>query len=178
MDCPCGTGREFEQCCAPFLEGAARPQTAEQLMRSRYTAHVRGAVAYVEKTWAPETKKAFDAKTVETWSRESKWKGLKVLRTDKGGPGDTKGVVEFVATYEKQGKGIEHHEVSRFRKAPDGQWLFVDGDGHEHAEGQGHHHHHHDEPKGTPYVRDQAKVGRNDPCGCGSGKKFKKCCGS
>ncbi len=33
------------------------------------------------------------------------------------------------------------------------------------------------EPKGTPVVKGQ-KVGRNDPCPCGSGKKYKKCCGA
>ena len=27
------------------------------------------------------------------------------------------------------------------------------------------------------FVRDTPKVGRNDPCPCGSGKKYKKCCG-
>ena len=38
-----------------------------------------------------------------------------------------------------------------------------------------HHHHHHGEERGTPFVREMPKVGRNDPCPCGSGKKFKAC---
>lgn len=145
-------------------------------MRSRYTAHVRADVAYLEKTLAPESAKGWDAAATRKWATESKWKGLKVLSTQKGGPNDTKGVVEFVATFERDGQGIEHHEVSRFKKSKEGDWLFVDGDGHEHAEGHGHHHHDH-APKGTPVVRDAPKVGRNDACPCGSGKKYKKCCG-
>jgi len=35
-----------------------------------------------------------------------------------------------------------------------------------------------DEQVRKPTVRDEDKVGRNDPCPCGSGKKYKKCCGS
>jgi SEC-C motif-containing protein len=148
-------------------------------MRSRYTAHVKADVAYLEKTLAPEARQGFDPATTRRWAQESKWKSLKVLSTEKGGPGDTKGIVEFVATYERaDGQGVEHHEVSRFRKSKEGDWYFVDGDAHEHAEGQGHHHHHHHAPKGTPVVRETAKVGRNDACPCGSGKKYKKCCGA
>ena len=29
----------------------------------------------------------------------------------------------------------------------------------------------------TPYVKKDAEIGRNDPCPCGSGKKYKNCCG-
>jgi len=31
------------------------------------------------------------------------------------------------------------------------------------------------QPDDVPYVRDEPKIGRNDPCWCGSGKKYKKC---
>jgi len=82
--------------------------------------------------------------------------------------------VEFTARYKAQGKVLEHHEVSKFRKA-EGRWFFVDGDSHVHEEGKGHEHHR--QPQ-APVVRDTPKLGRNDPCGCGSGKKFKKCCGA
>jgi uncharacterized protein YecA (UPF0149 family) len=45
---------------------------------------------------------------------------------------------------------------------------------HAHVHGPDCDHHHEAE---EPYRRVTAKVGRNDPCSCGSGKKFKKCCG-
>ncbi|MGE0764675.1 MAG: SEC-C metal-binding domain-containing protein, partial [Bdellovibrionales bacterium] len=70
---------------------------------------------------------------------------------------------------------IEHHEVSEFRKTQHGQWLFVSGDAHTHKGGEGHHHHH---EKQQTIQRETPKIGRNDPCHCGSGKKFKKCHGA
>jgi SEC-C motif domain protein len=141
-------------------------------MRSRYTAFTRADIGYIERTLAPEEKKTFDAVSTKHWAEESTWKGLKILSTEKGGPSDSTGIVEFVASYEQDGKKVDHHEVSRFRKTKQGQWLFVDGDARalEDGEGQG------APQKAAPVVRDKPKTGRNDPCPCGSGKKFKKCC--
>ena len=173
MNCPCGTDQTYENCCGPFLEGKKLPETAEKLMRSRYTAYTRADIEYIKMTMVPEARKTFDPVATKEWAIGSKWKGLKIVNTSKGGPSDTVGMIEFIATYEKNGKGIDHHEVSQFRKNKDGQWLFVDGEGHEHNEGEGHHHH---EPQVT-YVREHSKVGRNDPCPCGSGKKYKNCHG-
>lgn len=170
--CVCGSGLEYSKCCEPFLNGQARPDTAEKLMRSRYTAFTRADVKYLKETLAPESRKDFDAKSTETWAKDSRWKKLEIISTKKGMPEDSKGTVEFVATYEVNGEGIEHHEVSEFRKSKEGQWYFVDGEAHTHKEGQGHHHHHQE-----TVVRAEPKIGRNDPCHCGSGKKFKKCHG-
>lgn len=172
--CPCGSGIEYSKCCGPYLDGSAQPETAEQLMRSRYTAFTKADVVYLKKTLAPESLHDFDPKSTETWAKDSKWKGLEIVQTKKGTANDTRGTVEFVATYEVDGEGIEHHEVSEFRKSPEGRWYFVDGDSHTHKEGHGHHHHHQQET----FVRAEPKIGRNDPCHCGSGKKFKKCHGA
>lgn len=168
MKCPCGADSDYETCCGPFLAGQALPDTAEKLMRSRYTAYTRADVEYIKMTSAPETRKTFDAAATEKWAKESKWKGLKILSTTRGTPSDTTGVVEFIATYEQEGLGVDHHETSQFRKTKEGQWLFVDGEGHQHKEGEAHQ----DSPKSTPVVREGSKIGRNDPCPCGSGKKF------
>lgn len=176
MPCPCGTSLELSACCAPYIEGRARPETAEQLMRSRYTAYTQADVNYLEKTLAPESRPDFDRDEARRWALQSKWKGLKVLRTEGGTASDETGVVEFVATYVQGGKGVDHHEVSQFRKAKNGQWLFIDGDSHTHAEGEGHQHHHH--VKVETHRRLEPKIGRNDPCSCGSGAKYKKCCGA
>ncbi|MBY0369145.1 YchJ family protein [bacterium] len=173
MKCACGQPSAYEKCCGPFLEGAALPETAEQLMRSRYTAFTKADLEYIKKTLAPESRKGFDAAGTKKWAEEATWKGLEVLRTEAGKAGDEEGEVEFTATYAFDGQGIEHHEVAQFRKDKTGQWLFVDGESHTHREGEGHHHH---EPQ-EPVVRAEPKIGRNDPCSCGSGKKFKKCCG-
>lgn len=174
MKCPCGTGKEYSICCEPFIKGDALPETAEALMRSRYSAYTQNEIAYIEQTLAPESRSDFDRKSTESWAKDSTWKGLQVISTKKGGVEDKKGTVEFTATYVQDGEEIEHHEVSEFRKNDKGQWLFVEGDSHTHRGGHGHHHHHH-----TPQtvVREAPKVGRNDPCICGSEKKYKKCCG-
>lgn len=143
-------------------------------MRSRYTAFTRANIEYIQATLAPESSQDFDFDENKKWAKQAVWKGLKIVSTEKGGPNDTDGVVEFVATYGHNGEFVDHHEVSKFRKTPSGQWLFVDGDSHTHKEGEDHHHH---RPQET-FRRESPKVGRNDPCPCGSQKKYKKCCGA
>jgi len=166
--CPCGTTLEYSKCCEPYLAGLQNAATPEILMRSRYTAYAKGNVEYLKSTLAPEVRHDFDEAESRTWAKQSEWLGLEVLSSKDN-------TVEFVAKYRYQGKVFEHHEVSKFRKTNE-RWYFVDGDSHAHEEGQGHHQHNH-EPQ-APVVRESPKVGRNDPCSCGSGKKFKKCCGA
>jgi len=172
MNCACGNEKSFEKCCGPFLEGKAVPETAEALMRSRYSAFTRADIEYIKKTMAPEAKKDFDEKGTQDWAEQAKWLGLKIIDTKDGGPDDKTGMVEFTATYEIKGEGIDHHEVAEFRRDKQGAWLFVEGDAHTHKAGEGHHEH---APVVTS-VRTSPKIGRNDPCTCGSGKKYKKCC--
>lgn len=172
MNCPCGSGLDFIDCCEKYLKGKAHPPTAEALMRSRYTAYTKADIDYLKKTLAPQSRNDFDPVMTKKWATSAQWKGLKILSVEKGSENDKKGTVEFLATYEQEGEGLEHHEVSQFVKI-EGQWYFVDGEGHSHKEGEGHHHH----PKPQTVVREGPKVGRNDPCPCGSGKKYKKCHG-
>lgn len=157
--CACGSGRELDQCCGPLLAGTAAP-TAEALMRSRYTAFTTRNTDYLRATLAPEALVDYDDAETRQWAGEAQWQGLKILTTEGGGAGDETGTVEFVARYRLQGKDYVHHELSRFRHE-DGRWLYVDG-----VIG----------PK--PQTRHVAKTGRNDPCPCGSGRKYKKCCGA
>lgn len=175
MKCPCGTGRNLEECCGPYLSGEALAPTAEALMRARYTAYTQQNIGFIKNTLAPESAKDFDEPAAKAWAARAKWKKLEILQTAKGGPQDKRGSVEFVATFEEEGEGLEHHEVSQFRKNAKGAWMFVDGESHSHKEGEGHQHHH---SRPQTVVNEGPKVGRNDPCTCGSGKKFKKCCGT
>lgn len=157
--CPCGSGKDFTKCCEPFLQGAAVPATAEALMRSRYTAYTLEQMEYIENTHAPETRDSLDMEATCAWAKESTWLGLRILSTEAGGPQDSEGTVEFTARYRSHGEDFRHHEVSSFVKH-DGSWYFLDGY----------------TPTKT-VVRDMPKVGRNEPCPCGSGKKYKNCCG-
>lgn len=153
--CPCNSGRPHSSCCEPLISGKGMAITAEALMRSRYTAYVVKNVDYLLRTWHPSTKPThIDLGTIPEWY------GLQIMRTEAGDEYDSNGTVEFKATSLSQGKILQLHEKSRFVKDHD-QWLYVDGD-----------------IKGDrPAVVRVKKVGRNEPCPCGSGKKFKKCCG-
>lgn len=175
MNCPCGSQKPYAQCCEFYIKGQKKAPTAEALMRARYTAHVKLEIPFLRETLSPEQRSDFDQKQVREWAESSEWKGLEILSTKSGLESDTKGVVEFIAKFSQEGKTYEHHETATFRKdSKTHDWYFVDGDAHTHEEGQGHHHH----ATATPIVREGPKVGRNDPCTCGSGKKFKKCCGA
>lgn len=158
--CACKSGKSFESCCGPYISGKADAPTAEALMRSRYTAYATGNIDYIEKTTAPEALSDFDRDGSEKWAKQSEWTGLEIVSTTKGQASDNDGVVEFIAQYTIEGSPISHHEISDFRKEK-GHWLFVDG-----------------RVVRDPVRNEGPKVGRNDPCPCGSGKKYKKCCGT
>lgn len=157
--CPCGSGSAFEACCGPIIQGTPAP-TAEALMRSRYTAYVLGDVDHIDRTHAAEIRDTFDRSEAESLARGVEWAGLEIRSVSGGGTADDTGTVEFTSRYKKDGQVNVHHEKSAFRR-DDGQWVYVDGEMN---------------PKGAP--RTVEKIGRNAPCPCGSGKKYKKCCGA
>ncbi|MDD4102469.1 MAG: YchJ family protein [Kiritimatiellae bacterium] len=157
--CPCGSGLEFEACCEPFLMGKARPPNAKALMRSRYSAYAMGAVDYLFKTSGPKVRKEFDAENTKKWSESAEWTGIEILDEQGGSETDDLAVLEFIAHYSVNGTAFDHHESASFAKK-NGEWIFMDGK----IYGP------------DPVRREHPKVGRNDPCPCGSGKKHKKCC--
>jgi SEC-C motif-containing protein len=129
-------------------------------MRSRYSAYAEHAVDYIVDTCVREEgRQLIDVKQTRDWSEQSKWLGLKILSVTKGGAEDDEGTVEFEAVYERNGLRDVHHERGQFKKI-DGQWFYADG-----------------EVAPQTVVRSGPKIGRNDPCPCGSGKKYKLCHG-
>lgn len=159
--CPCNSGIEFSDCCAPYLKGRKQPLTALALIRSRYTAHTFANIDYIQSTHHPDHRHEIDLKSTREWAENSEWLGLEILSSTDGTENDESGTVEFIARFnDAKGNLINHHEVSLFAKS-DGDWYFVDAEA----------------PRVKQIRRDTPKVGRNDPCSCGSGKKFKKCCG-
>ena len=157
--CPCQSGATYDDCCGPVIAGEAQAKTAEALMRARYTAYTQGEIDFVVASHDPDTAEEVDREASENWSKEAEWLGLDIVRTSEGGEGDERGEVEFIARYRMGGGDLAHHEVATFRRREDG-WHYLDGD----------------MVKAKPVVREGPKVGRNEPCPCGSGKKFKKCC--
>jgi SEC-C motif-containing protein len=158
-NCPCGSGLDYEICCGPYIAGTKEPPTAEALMRSRYTAYAVHNIDHIINTCYADGKTDIDRKETQAWSEESTWLGLKILAVEKGGVNDTEGTVEFEASYERRGLKDRHHETARFKKHA-GRWLYEEGN-----------------VAPVTVVRSSPKVGRNDPCPCGSGKKYKLCHG-
>ena len=159
--CPCGSGLPFENCCEPYLLGRKPAPTAESLMRARYSAYALGSIDYLFKTSGPKIRKDFDAEGSKRWSESAEWTGLEVVAKENGEEADSKGIVEFIAHYTVKETPFDHHEIATFEKI-DNEWRFIDGK----IIGP------------APVRREEPKIGRNDPCPCGSGKKYKKCCGA
>lgn len=157
--CPCGSGKELEVCCQPYISGAEKAPTAEALMRSRYTAYSLVKVDYIMKTHDSKTRDEISKDETKAWAESSTWMGLDVIRCVKGSEDDKEGLVEFKAYYKQNGVKHTHHEEANFVKKR-GSWYFEDC-----------------KIVHKPIIREGEKVGRNDPCPCGSGKKYKKCCG-
>ncbi|MGD1859142.1 MAG: YchJ family protein [Leptolyngbyaceae cyanobacterium] len=150
--CPCNSQRAFANCCQPYLSGQTPAPTAEALMRSRYTAFCAQNIEYLIATHHPTKRALGDRASLAQSMKNTTWLGLTILETQRGQPTDQSGIVEFVARFQAQERG-QIHERSRFQKQK-GRWFYLDG---EHLPPI--------EPK------------RNDPCWCGSGKKFKQCHG-
>lgn len=157
--CPCGSGRIYSSCCGMYITGKAKAPTAEALMRSRYSAYAEHEIDYIINTCVHRGKDDIDYKSTRDWSEQSIWLGLKIISTEKGSSADNEGTVEFEAAYEHNGLKDAHHETAKFKKE-NNEWLYVEG-----------------HVTHRTIVRSSPKTGRNDPCSCGSGKKFKHCCG-
>jgi SEC-C motif-containing protein len=153
--CPCGSGLLFAQCCGPYLDGLAVPPTAEALMRSRYTAFQVRDADYLRTSWDPAQRPA----KLDFENDRRIWSRLDILATVGGGESDERGVVEFKARFELGDDTYLLHEVSRFHRV-EGRWVYLDGTIQYHGK-----------------IAHKGEILRNAPCPCGSGKKYKKCCG-
>ena len=147
--CPCQSGESYAHCCAPLHQGAQKAKTAEQLMRSRYAAYALQLVDYIIETTVPSQQSLLDKAALQQWAENTKWVGLEIVSYHPR-VGKTQSAVEFKAIFEVDGEKRVHHEKSLFVHT-DGYWFFVD-----------------------PTVPLPAM---KQLCVCGSGKKFKHCCG-
>ena len=154
--CLCGSEINQADCCALFHSGTKTASTAEALMRSRFSAYAMQNAAYLLETW--DSNKRPD--NID-FSKEGdvEWSKLEIVNKKKGGEKDSKGFVEFKAYYTLDGDEYVMNEISRFVKK-EGKWLYLDG-----------------VVKSIGKVGQKTNQGKNAPCSCGSGKKFKRCCG-
>ena len=161
--CPCCSGNQFEQCCKPYLSGEASPDTAEKLMRSRYSAYVKENFQYVLDTYAEPVRQTLTTNELKESAEGTEWLALAVedsIHAAKKVVDDNQSdeaYVTFTAFYAIGDSFFKLHETSRFVKEA-GIWRYIDGDIHPDSK--------------------QFKPARNEACFCGSGKKFKRCCGA
>ncbi|MBU1172744.1 MAG: SEC-C domain-containing protein [Proteobacteria bacterium] len=158
--CPCGSEISYSDCCEPIIKKTRKAKTAVELMRARYSAYAKVETDFLFESLHPDKREGHDLKETRSWAEKSSWTQLEIIEKEQGEENDEIGTVEFIAHYSIKGERTRHHELATFVKL-DGDWYFDDGEG--------------VAPKQV--IRSDPKIGRNDPCPCNSGKKFKKCCG-
>ncbi|WP_246239932.1 YchJ family protein [Pseudoalteromonas caenipelagi] len=148
--CYCPNNAPFNECCEPFITGSKQPTTAEQLMRSRYSAYCVKNAEYIRATYVQSEQHNHSVEDILAFADLAQFIKLEIIDT-----GDTPdgSYVEFKASYIADNKVCLLHEKSLFVKESD-RWKYANG---------------------TIYSTPEVKVGRNDECPCGSGKKYKKC---
>jgi SEC-C motif-containing protein len=162
--CHCGSAIDFAACCLPFIKKVAKPPSPEALMRSRYSAYVSKHYQYLLNTYAQSKQQNLSIDQLQQGADETQWLKLDVLSAFED---SDVGEVEFIAYYSVQDsndpKGragtsdfYAMHERSRFVKEADG-WRYLDGE--------------------MLNKNGKLNLGRNQTCLCGSGLKFKRCCG-
>ncbi len=147
--CPCGSNLPFSSCCKIIIEDHSKAKTAEQLMRSRYTAFIQKNDKHILCSWDEKTR----PESLNHEDHPVSWLSLTVNESKEGGENDLTGSVQFTATYIENGQLSELNELSTFKKK-DELWFYVNGQCNVKKE----------------------KIARNSTCPCGSGKKFKRCC--
>ncbi|WP_225738296.1 YchJ family protein [Pseudoalteromonas aurantia] len=150
--CYCSDLQPYDKCCKPFIEGSNSPSSAEQLMRSRYSAYCIKNANYILNTYASSQQKMHNTTDILQFANEVSFIKLDVIKTSDN---DLYSYVEFKAHYLVEDKHCQLHENSRFVQEC-GLWKYLDGE---------------------LFDPPEIKIGRNDLCPCGSSKKFKKCHG-
>lgn len=158
--CRCGSGLNSTDCCRPIISGQKLAKTPEALMRSRYTAFCEQNAEYLNKSIHPSKRKLEEASSYKTTFDSTQWLGLQIKNANMDSQNPNKGYVEFVAFWMPRENAMgktefremsQLHENSTFVKEH-GEWFYLEGD-----------------------MLPAIKLGRNDVCWCGSGKKLKKC---
>ena len=155
LPCPCGSGQSFAACCEPVLNGTRLAASAEQLMRARFTAHVRHDFEFLHRSYRPAAGTPY---VPEEGTPTVKWTRL-VVHSHETTDNPDRSFVDFTAYGTEDGVEKVLHEKSEFLRI-NGAWLY-----------------NRELRLGPAPIRSAGpKVGRNDPCPCGSGKKYKHCC--
>jgi len=126
MLCYCNSKRTYSECCEPIILGKQYAQTAEQLMRSRYSAYVVGNINYLMSSHHPSTRPIKERKSILKWTKSLSWVSLEIVSKQNGQQHDNEGNVEFKALYMENGKLECIHENSYFVKEKN-KWHYKSG---------------------------------------------------
>jgi len=124
--CPCGSCHAYSACCEPIISGKKDAKTAQELMRSRYTAFTQANIDYLMRSHSIKTRPVKERKSIEKWAKSVVWMGLTIIQTQAGEVDDEIGYVEFKALYLENGTPELIHEKSLFQRE-NGKWAYVSG---------------------------------------------------
>ena len=124
--CPCTSKKPYDRCCGPFHAGTALPETAEQLMRSRFSAYALGKVDYLISTRSEAKRADENREELVNYCKSVSCVGLKIVNKEQGGKTDDAGIVTFQASLQANGRRSLHIETSSFAREQ-GKWVYVDG---------------------------------------------------
>jgi len=120
MRCPCGSEEYFRSCCEIIHHNLFRAETAEQLMRARYTAFAVGNIDFIYNSFYPTARRFQSKQEIKSWANQNKWIQLEILNS-------TRTTVEFKAHYLDQNFNLNiHHEKSTFKKVQH-IWYYAEG---------------------------------------------------
>jgi SEC-C motif-containing protein len=152
--CFCGNPLAYSQCCELIHSGTQTAESAEALMRSRYSAFCLNKFTYLVETHRPTA--GISPPRVEDFELGVHWVGLRVIQTEYGEIGDRNGYVDFAAFYQTANRSgqpaLEQIRERSYFEFADNRWFYVSGE-----------------------AASKLKLTRNEACPCNSGKKIKKC---
>ena len=102
-NCYCGSAGTYADCCETVIGGVRPAETAEQLMRARYSAYVGAKMDFIFETTHPDQREGYDHDGTREWAESSEWQGLEIVNAVKGGLDDATGEVEFIARFSEKG---------------------------------------------------------------------------
>ncbi|WP_337840284.1 YchJ family protein [Rheinheimera sp.] len=146
VPCPCGSGQLYASCCEPLILNQTTASSAEQLMRSRYSAYCTKHYLYIQQSYVPDLQASHPVQALAEFGDAVCFIGLEIKASSAT-------QVHFIARYIQQDRLEQLEERSSFEQI-EGRWYYRDGQLTSHP---------------------ARKIGRNDTCPCGSGLKFKKC---
>jgi SEC-C motif-containing protein len=128
MQCPCHSGLSYQECCGPYHTKKELPESALQLMRSRFSAYALKNADYIMETTHPEnilysTNQEEWKESILFFCKKTEFRGLKIIEVLEG---TLESYVTFFAHLFQDHQDVSFQETSHFYKIDD-RWLYFSG---------------------------------------------------